>query len=385
MYIDDLLDRATHALRTMPIPAGPPPEALDATIAADVTPAERLRRWSRICRPMLRLAVAGAALVLLTVAVGRFGALGGVAFADVAGKLRDAKTLFFRTTMTAPGQQPMVMKYSLAAPAQMRMRTGRAVGPTLILDTSRSEGLMLIPESKRAIKLTLADELPMGLSPVNDMIRSIREFAADSVDDLGPKRIGDRPAVGFRVTRQTTTFDVWADPKTKLPVRIETTLTALGQTATVVMDEFVFDEELDAASFSLVPPEGYTVTGGLELAMPSERDLTFLLSEFAKKNGGTFPDTVDIPTLMKFSKDEPKPKDQTEGLKSAMKMTRGLMFVAQRQATQDWRYLGKGVKLGDAGRLVAAWKEPGQKEWKAVYGDLKPRPIAESDVPAGEK
>jgi outer membrane lipoprotein-sorting protein len=383
---DEVLDRATHVLRDTPVPPGPPGDVLAATIAAGAEPVEQAGWWGRVRSPVLRLVAAAAALVVLTLAVGRFGAIGGLAFADVADRLRQAQTLFFRTTLTADGQPPVEMKYSMAAPSLVRVRTGGPVGYTLILDTARSEGLMLMPEARRAIKLTLAENLPMGLRPVTETIRSIREFAADSVDDLGPKRIDGKPAVGFRVKQGGQEFRVWADPRTRLPVRIESTLTALGQTARVVMDEFAYDAELDQASFSLVPPEGYTVTGGLELATPSERDLVFLLGESAKRNGGTFPDALDIPALMKLmSKDEPKTHNRTESLAAAMKLTRGMMFVAQRQAEKHWRYAGKGVKLGDAGRVVAAWREPGRDGWKAVYGDLTVKAVDEGAVPAGEE
>jgi outer membrane lipoprotein-sorting protein len=383
---DDVLEAAVFALRETPIPSGPPAAVLAAAAALGDGPATVPGPWFRFRRPLVRLVAAAAVLAALGLAVGRYGLGGGVAFADVAAHFRQARTLFFRLTVTAEARPAVTMKYTLAAPSSLRLRTGGPADAVLTFDLTRSEGLVLLPGTKQAIKLTSADGLPDGAAPVAEMIRSLREFAQDSVDDLGPRAIDGKPAVGFRVRRQGQAFDVWADPKTRAPVRVEATLTLLGQSAKAVLDEFAFDGELDPALFSLVPPAGYTVVaaGNVEIKEPGEQDLVYLLREIATRAGGRFPDTLDAAALQAAYKDEPKPKDRGAMLGPTLKLTRALLFIHFRQAGDGWRYAGKGVRLGDAARVVAAWKKPGGG-WRAVYGDLSVRDVDASAVSGAGK
>jgi outer membrane lipoprotein-sorting protein len=378
-----MLESAVQALRETPVPAGPPAAVLAATTAIGTKPATIPGPWLRVRRPLVRLVAAAAVLAALGLAVGRHGLGGGVAFADVAAHFRQARTLFFRLTVTSEGRPAVTTKYTQAAPSSLRLRTGGPADAILTFDLARSEGLVLLPGAKQALKLTSTDGLPDGAAPVAEMIRSLREFAQDTVDDLGPRTIDGKPAVGFRVRRQGQAFDVWADPKTRAPVRVEATMTMVGQTARAVLDEFAFDGELDPALFSLVPPPGYTViaAGNIELNEPGEQDVVYLLRETATRNGGRFPDTLDQAALQAAYKDEPKPKDPAAMLGPTLKLTRALVFIHFRQKDGGWRYSGRGVRLGDATRVVAAWKKPGGAGWRAVYGDLSVRDMEAGAVP----
>ena len=55
-----------------------------------------------------------------------------------------------------------------------------------------------------------------------DMIDWLRKLADKKGESVGKKRIGDIEAEGFRVEEEGFPRIVWANPKTKMPVLIET-------------------------------------------------------------------------------------------------------------------------------------------------------------------
>ena len=53
-------------------------------------------------------------------------------------------------------------------------------------------------------------------------------------------------------------MNLWGDPKTGLPVRLEMTAGMDGSTK-VTASDFVFNADMDESLFSVEPPAGYTV------------------------------------------------------------------------------------------------------------------------------
>lgn len=54
-------------------------------------------------------------------------------------------------------------------------------------------------------------------------------------------------------------LDLWGDPKTRLPIRVEMTVpTPAAPSPKVTMTDFVFNGEIGESLFSLEPPAGYT-------------------------------------------------------------------------------------------------------------------------------
>ena len=56
-------------------------------------------------------------------------------------------------------------------------------------------------------------------------------------------------------------------------------------------------------------------------------------------------------------------------------------FVEQNAIEKSFRYLGKGVKLGDKGRIVCWYKLKGGTAYRAVYGDLSVKDVAPDSLP----
>ena len=60
---------------------------------------------------------------------------------------------------------------------------------------------------------------------------------------------------------------------------------------------------------------------------------------------------------------------------------RSPFFAEENTVENSFRYLGKGVKLGDKGRIVCWYKLKGAKAYWAVYGDLSVKDVAPEDLP----
>ncbi len=57
------------------------------------------------------------------------------------------------------------------------------------------------------------------------------------------------------------------------------------------------------------------------------------------------------------------------------------VFVKDHAVENSFRYLGKGVKLGDKDRIVCWYRPKGAKAYRAVYGDLSIKDVAPEDLP----
>jgi outer membrane lipoprotein-sorting protein len=150
-------------------------------------------------------------------------------------------------------------------------------GPNLVRDESHEVGYTItdfslrksisVDPTKKLVRITEGINLP-NLN-FYDMIRSI---AADPTKTLPPREINGTKSLGFivrppivnGVPQEPNGFKseitIWVDPRTKLPLRIETTSTdQRGVTVTQVYSDIVFDVPLDAALFAMSPPDGYRI------------------------------------------------------------------------------------------------------------------------------
>jgi hypothetical protein len=239
--------------------------------------------------------------------------------------------------------------------------------------------------------MTTAPDVPRETNSVIAWYRSLRQAQDHSVSDLGPRQIGDRATFGFRVQKKQekdlgtgTAYDVWVDRKTSLPLRAEANLTLPGHKAHIVLEEFAFDAKVPATLFSLTPPAGYTITAEAELKMPAENDLVSFLRKTAELNDGRFPEDLEFKTVQKILDRSPKTRalPGSPDFNEVMKLTNGLLFMHLRQKDSDWRYLGQGVRLGDASHVVCAWRKKGDSEYRAVFGDLRMRNVQEAQITA---
>jgi len=109
---------------------------------------------------------------------------------------------------------------------------------------------------------------PPAKPPTVDLYQRIRDVPANATKPLPARMLNGKCAVGFQEVKRdespdgtnTWTKNIWVDPQTRLPVRIESLFrsTHPGTVDTdFIMDEFIFDAPLDESLFSTDPPEGY--------------------------------------------------------------------------------------------------------------------------------
>ena len=59
---------------------------------------------------------------------------------------------------------------------------------------------------------------------------------------------------------------------------------------------------------------------------------------------------------------------------------RGWMFVATLMEGGEFKYLGNGVKVGEAEKVVCYFRKKGAERYGAIYGDLRVGELSAEEV-----
>jgi outer membrane lipoprotein-sorting protein len=399
---DELLERATKALRDTPVPPGPPEDVLALVCCLDgqahsggQSPVAGTRRF-----PMKRLLSIAAAVVLFLglagVAYFFLGRSATVAFADVQRQIERIETMKWRMSMavTYPKPGKIEMKCFYKEPGLMRQEvvlssTGEKVVATVDYQTGKV--LSLVPAEKTAIVLDMGQMPEAARKRNRNFVAEMKKTIQGNAEELGTKQVNGRQAKGFRVTKNAQTMDIWVDPKSGSPVEIDMSIPGIGS---MTMSDFQTGMELDDSLFSLTVPEGYKQ---MNLQMPmgniTESDLVAGLRRLAELNSKQFPETL-MPTtdILKQIKDQEassKGLSEEEASQKALElvapMVRMNLFI---QSVKDFHYVGGGVALGDAGRIICRYKVTdkvkcgGPGPYRVVYGDLRIEDAPAEEPPA---
>jgi hypothetical protein len=158
---------------------------------------------------------------------------------------------------------------AIVSSQRMRLEQDKMV----TISDEMGNSLTLRPDEKIATVTTSANAPKEGRS--EEIFFDLRSQLADARgqpdsirQSLGEKVIDGRPLVGYRLTGRGMICDLWGDPKTGMPVRLENSAPSNPNMKPTICSDFVFDADLDESLFSLEPPAGYKVQ---ELASaPSE-------------------------------------------------------------------------------------------------------------------
>ena len=123
--------------------------------------------------------------------------------------------------------------------------------------------------------------------------------ARDATDkqykSLGEKEIDGKTAIGFIYDSPTATVTLWGDPKTHVPVRIESVWSGIPRSE-VVMTRFEINVDLKESLFDLTPPAGFKVNSiDVDTAQPGQQDLVTAFKACSDIGNGDFPETLDMP------------------------------------------------------------------------------------------
>lgn len=275
--------------------------------AADLTAARVSTKGRWIMRHPVSVASAAAIFVVAIVGVASLFHGGGTtrAFADFIEPILKAKTVKFKLTTEMKGPPPTTTTSEMmvfdATRTRYETETAEKSKVVAIQDLSQGKQLTLIVGSKTATILTFAprertsaDSDP--LAGFRSLLLNAREKSDLKREPLGEKDIDGRRVVGFQITIEGAVMNLWGDPKTGQPVRLEMTGGMDGSTK-VTASDFVFNADMDESLFSVEPPAGYTVRYEKIDASPrEEKDLIALFREYSRLTGA-LPDSLDERTV----------------------------------------------------------------------------------------
>ncbi len=333
-------------------------------------------KWTR-----LKSAGIAAAVMVAAAGVGAWFLLSPSAvpasFAEVQAALKAVHSVTCLQTTTIPGQPDSSARVYIQDNGLMR--PDEADGSYGIVDI-RNFRTLHVDAKKREAVLWRGFNLPQ----VN-LYEAIKNLPSNaSAHALSGKKIDGKEVLAFAVKIAGIDCIAWISPKTKLPVRIESTeQDEDGKISTMAMHDFQFDRELDAKLFTMEAPAGYTlITRGNPIMPPAPADpklrglvVTPLVGIGEAKFGMARDDAEKL--LGKPDSVEVSPSggaasliyDASRGFSVTVTKTRGLVMIAcasQPYLAQRIRDFSgktdKGIAIGaSVADVVRAYGEPSSR------------------------
>jgi outer membrane lipoprotein-sorting protein len=336
--------------------------------------------------------LAAAAVIIIAVIVGitQLGGSGSSAvYAAVIEQLHNARTMTYSiVTQTNIESMPTVrVEMAFKEPGYMRITT--IDGYITVIDWAQNKGISIWPSRQQFLDFEASN---YQHDPAQDpfvIVENLRALPSQADVVLGEKDIDGRLLQGFLVTEEHVVNTIWVDPDTKELARVEMEFPdAPGMS--VIMTDFQFNIQLDDSLFSLTPPEDYTrLEVQADVSKVTEQDLIEYLQAWSTwTKDGTFPPTFNLAALPKIAMEMEKQGKFGEGETSAqqrqadaMKMYRGIMFVAQLPAQSNWRYAGENIKYGDFDSPIFWYRPDGSETYRVIYGDLSVKELIAEKLP----
>ncbi len=331
-----------------------------------------------------RFKLAAAAALVIASIVGVNSFLGGtVTFAEVVKPILNARTVVFDFLVGNEKTSPVM--HEVVVGSRIRRTVSNIPNMAMILDLDDAKMLVLDTDGKTAGYVDLGE---VG-DKTRNYIESVREIITklqngSDIEKLKECQIDGQKAIGFKAGNPKEGITIWADPHTALPIRVEL---QLGQLY-VVLKNFEFDVHIEPSLISMDVPQGYTLDKAqFDLSDANEQDLIESLHIWAEiLLDGTFPDAIGTEAFMKqvavLGQKIPQldlPDSEKEQL--GIKFARGMLFLQPLELGGEWRYAGKGVKLGDAATPIFWYQPKGSETYRVIYGDLSVKDVAQQDLP----
>jgi outer membrane lipoprotein-sorting protein len=311
-----------------------------------------------------------------------FGGFAGVTYAEVAQQIRSLRTVSWTETISGPTTPLVTMKVMCMEPGRLRMEY--LGGNAMIMDKDQGKSLVLNTAAKTAqIMQFQTGGQPMPMQEMEDYFLKLADQQGQPIAD---RQIGGITAKGFKADMFGFPVSLWVDPKTKLPLVVETTVTMLGRQMNVVMKDFVFDAPMEESLFSVEPPAGYKVSGTqpMILVMDVEQNVKTLLGYYSAHSDGKFPasltDLSDVSKMVAGGMKDGRIDDDSQKVLSAAGALMGTLFSMKQGI--DYDYTPQGVKFGDADKRILWYRKRDTQTYRAMYGDLHAADINLLDLPA---
>ncbi len=391
--------------------------------------AMRRRRERRILTVAAATAVAACVWLGIDFPRSIFRGHSGSAIAETVAQIQRAKTMtwtthFYEHVTSKDGKSTWfdteIWEQAFKAPGftrQVKFDDKGRVTQVEITDQIHGRGLTYYPPQKKA---TLREITPMAsYGPPFGCGYYAKRLEAQDLQWIAKRKTpsGDvnifRDAFRDQDNQRDWSVDFWIDAKTKQLVAVyqpgadiydpendpaRGVPVGKGRSTWNVMGgghtDIRYDVPLDDSLFSLQPPAGYTVEHQVAPHL-TEHDTLEYLRIFAQFNDGTFPDKAfPHQNLVKLNAALKKPSQQLSPIEKKYidlfqhYFARNIMplgfFLGPDLVENSFRYLGKGVKLGQKDRIVCWYKLKAAKDpsmYRVVYGDLSVKDVPAKDLP----
>lgn len=375
----------------------------------------------------IKLAAAAVIIIAVLIGINQFGGDHSNVFAQVLEQIEKARTIKWKITFyiqvtSKDGKRMWIetetRQQAYKAPGLYRDvhfdENGQIIHWT-ITDTVNMEELSVNPGEKTA---TLR-ELALAMDPRGPFVWQNELMQEHNLEWVGKGETKTGEANIFRnsfrdkANNEDASCDFWIDAKSKKLVAVQSPGSDIydpendparmnprhkdgysRRPICHIQHDIIYNAQLDESLFSLEPPEAYTVETERR-AQVTEKDMVEYLGILADYNNKTFPDQLFpfIFTSDRLNKIWDKAKDERTAAEQKLLETNnhykmaGLYmlptghFVKDHTVKGSFRYLGKGVKLGDKDRIICWYKPKGSNTYRAVYGDLSIKDIALEDLP----
>lgn len=367
--LDEMLDAAVGAMRGVPLPPQPIMERL-------VVQPPRRSAWKLVVAAIAIAASVGA--LVLPGIVGRTGSRTNVLLADVARDLRGAKTIRFRLRMWSDDGYPFVYSFAMNDADRVRIE-GKSLAA--VIDARDSKGILLVHATdKLAFPFAGDDEASRQTIAVAGLVHRLQSAGKLQAAAMESETIDGIPCTVFRVNLSGADFTIAVDPVRRVPVRMQTVIEEFAKRWNVVMERFELATASNPSLFSLQPPDGYLSLEGLRMSLPAERDLAFMLGRLAERNGGRFPESLELGELLNLARQLGR-QPRLEAMSAGLAIVRGVIFVQQLAPENRWQYLGAGKSTKDNNSIIARWNVGDGSAYRAVFSDLSVRPTDPPAIP----
>jgi hypothetical protein len=367
--------------------------------------------------------IAAAAVIIVGVLIGLnfipIGEDGGVAIGDVLTQVENIKNVVYRMTAkmvglpVVPGEGVIdinsVIKLSYEYEACYVDSTigipGKATRSKAYILFGERKIYSLMPDQKKYIEMTLTEEIikeieeengdPLTLLKAmveceykelgNDTINGIDVWGIEVVDPLLGSKMGGLARGGMF---DEVVIQLWVDVKTKLPVSMSVTGSAKNGEVSMdmVINDFQWDAEVEAAEFEPNIPDDYELLGQSELTVGDEgAEIIEVLELFTEYSHGTYPSSLAGLTValefaealqIEFAKNPPPPGGPPkEIIDKIVKLEMvGMKYATLASEGKEPAYYGDKVTAEFGHAVLFRWKVDDDM-YRVVFGDLSTRDV----------
>jgi hypothetical protein len=380
------------------------PEAVEILKSRADTESSASKRPQNVWRTIMKsritkLAAAAVIIIAVLIGVNQFsGSIDGasVAWADVIKKVEKAKTVTFRlkTRMTGVPDSEIMVYDSSEYGSRLDLYVGGKITSRIYGPKDENVSIMVIPEAKTYTRMSFTEEQREQMAErEKDPREFVKLFMSVEHIELGRKTIDgveveglevDSPKVGGGMF-ESAIGRLWVDVKTELPVRMEIEgVSGGGKIQTkMVMEEFNWDEELDAGEFEPDIPADCILQTETKMSDVNEDEMIKGLQFFAQLTDGRYPNSLASMTadheLREAWQQKYNRPPANEELDKFHKVSTACRFYASLlEGNKDVEYHGDKVAANDIDDELMRWKIS-DNEYRVIYGDLRVETVVDKN------